>query len=308
MILRLIIVFSALLTAACRPSSDRLMEQEINTLLRGRAMKVGVAVLLDGRPVAVVNNGRYPMMSVFKFHQAVAVAHSMAQRQLPLTHTLHIGRKELQAPTYSPLRDSLPDRDFDITVGSLLRYSVQYSDNHACDLLFRHLLSTEECRTTLCDMGLRHFDITATEEEMRQSPQTCHANWSTPLSAATLLDIFLRRQADGDPRFTFIADCMTSATTGNARLKRPFLNTAIRIGDKTGTGGRNERGELLAVNDIGFVTLPDGRHYTIAVFISNSRETPEATEEVIAALSEKVYTLLAGHTPQKATDTESSSR
>ena len=42
-------------------------------------------------------------------------------------------------------------------------------------------------------------------------------------------------------------------------------------------------------NDMGFVVLPDGQYYTIAVFIMNSRETDEANARLMADISRVVY-------------------
>ncbi len=289
MLRHLLTALCALLFISCADAGDRL-ETEIQDLLRDRKMTVGVAVVMDGEPVAVVNNdAQYPLMSVFKFHQAVAVAHRMEELGLPLSHTLHIRKEEFEAATYSPLRDSFSQRDIDITVGDLLRYSVQYSDNHACDLLFRHIIGVEESDAYLRSLGIGEFALSANEQQMREEVTRCYDNRSAPLSAATLLDRFIRREIVAEPYFSFIADCMYSSTTGNSRLKRPFLGTDIRIGDKTGTGINPASGAFIAVNDIGFVTLPDGRIYSIALLIRDSRETLADTEEVIASISEKVY-------------------
>lgn len=289
MLRHLLTALCALLFISCADAGDHL-EAEIRDLLRDRKMTVGVAVVMDGEPVAVVNNdAQYPLMSVFKFHQAVAVAHRMEELGLPLSHPLHICKEEFEAPTYSPLRDSFSQRDIDITVGDLLRYSVQYSDNHACDLLFRHIIGVEESDAYLRSLGIGEFALSANEQQMREEVTRCYDNRSTPLSAATLLDRFIRREIVAEPYFSFIADCMYSSTTGNSRLKRPFLGTDIRIGDKTGTGINPASGAFIAVNDIGFVTLPDGHIYSIALLIRNSRETLADTEEVIASISEKVY-------------------
>ena len=44
-----------------------------------------------------------------------------------------------------------------------------------------------------------------------------------------------------------------------------------------------------ATNDLGFVILPDGTRYTIAVFIKDSAENPETNARIIADISETVY-------------------
>ncbi len=63
----------------------------------------------------------------------------------------------------------------------------------------------------------------------------------------------------------------------------------IVIGHKTGTGDINKNGETIAVNDIGFVMLPNGRNYIISIFIKNSHESLQQTERVIATISKTVY-------------------
>ncbi len=45
----------------------------------------------------------------------------------------------------------------------------------------------------------------------------------------------------------------------------------------------------MAINDIGFVVLPDGSHYSIAVFCSESKMSKENSEELIAEISKLSY-------------------
>ena len=40
---------------------------------------------------------------------------------------------------------------------------------------------------------------------------------------------------------------------------------------------------------MGFVLLPDGKRYTIAVFIKNSIESDKANADIIARISKAVY-------------------
>jgi beta-lactamase class A len=44
-------------------------------------------------------------------------------------------------------------------------------------------------------------------------------------------------------------------------------------------------GVTAATNDIGLVTLPNGRHLAIAVFVSDSRANDAVREEVIAKVA-----------------------
>lgn len=279
-----------LLSGACSSGTDTRLQHEIQTLVDSRRADTGVAILLDGRPLVLVNaTRRYPLMSVFKFHQAVAVARRLEAQGLPLDHPLHIRRSEMQKETYSPLRDRFPEQDIDLTVGELLRYSVQYSDNNACDLLFRHIIGVEETDADLRRLDIGDFAISVDEQTMHDDPKRCHDNYSTPLSAASLLDRFLTHKAVAAPYHAAIMTAMTDSETGQARLRRPFLSSDILAGDKTGTGGRQADGSLLGVNDIGFFYLPDDRRCTLAVLVGRSHETLSDTEALIADIAQKVY-------------------
>ena len=46
---------------------------------------------------------------------------------------------------------------------------------------------------------------------------------------------------------------------------------------------------MVADNDIGIVRLPDGRSYSIAVFVKDSREDDRTNAAVIARISRLVY-------------------
>ena len=62
------------------------------------------------------------MMSVFKFHQALAVADCLDKKGLPLSTAIHISEEELRENTHSPLRDAYPKGKTDITIEELLVY------------------------------------------------------------------------------------------------------------------------------------------------------------------------------------------
>ena len=82
---------------------------------------------------------------------------------------------------------------------------------------------------------------------------------------------------------------MENCATGVNRLAKPLAATNAVIGHKTGTGFTLPDGRLMAINDAGYVHLPNGRSYSIAVFIENSGYDMEQTEEIIAKISEILY-------------------
>ena len=84
---------------------------------------------------------------------------------------------------------------------------------------------------------------------------------------------------------------MVNTSTGPNRLKCQLPITAI-LGHKTGSSGANDNGLTAALNDIGIVTLPDGKHFAIAVFVSNSKEDFETNEKIIADISKIIWDYL----------------
>lgn len=267
------------------------LKEQIQHIVNQRKAEVGVAVILNGTDTITVNNDRrYPMMSVFKFHQSLAVTDYLWRNNLPLDSLITISKEELKPDTYSPLRDKYAGNEtISLSVAELLTYTLQLSDNNACDILFHHLVSPQETDRYIRNLGVTDFSIRMTEDEMHQDLRNCYENWTTPLAAARLFEIFLNRRFPADSYHKFIKQTLTTCQTGKDRLFRPLENTGVTIGHKTGTGDRNAHGQIIGINDAGFVILPNGQRYTIAVFVKDSEETPETTAQIIAEISEAVY-------------------
>ena len=124
---------------------------------------------------------------------------------------------------------------------------------------------------------------------MHQNLDDCYKNWTTPMAAVRLINLFLEGGAVSGEYYDFIKRTMTECTTGTARLPYPLNNTGAIIGHKTGTGDKNSDGRYIGINDIGFIDLPNGDRYLIAVFVKDSAEDYETTERIIAEISSMVY-------------------
>ena len=115
------------------------LEDQLKQAIKGKKAEIGIAVIIDGKDTVTVNNDiHYPLMSVFKFHQALALADYMGKQQQSLNFELTIKKEDLKPDTYSPLRDSFPQGGFNIDIADLLNYTLQQSDNNACDILFQY--------------------------------------------------------------------------------------------------------------------------------------------------------------------------
>ena len=82
------------------------LETQLKEAIKGKKAEIGIAVIIDGKDTVTVNNDiHYPLMSVFKFHQALALADYMGKQKQSLETRLPIKKSDLKPDTYSPLRD-----------------------------------------------------------------------------------------------------------------------------------------------------------------------------------------------------------
>ena len=80
--------------------SQNELRKELEAVIRDKKARVGVAVIYDGKDTLTLNNEyRYPMMSVFKFHQALSVLNDLDSGGLPLDTEIFVKKSDLHADT-----------------------------------------------------------------------------------------------------------------------------------------------------------------------------------------------------------------
>lgn len=265
------------------------LEEQIEVITREADARVGVAVIFEGQDTLTVNNSPgYPTMSVYKFHQALAILDVLNRNGLPLETEIFVRKSDLQPGTYSPLRDARPEGNFNMSIGKLLGYSVALSDNNVCDLLFRYLGGVTVVDEYIAGLGVGDVLISATERTMHKRVKNQYLNHTTPLAAARLLELFRTTPLFAPEYSDFLKTTLLSTQTGPDKLKG-LLPAEVRVAHKTGSSSRDKTGMKVADNDIGIVYLPNGRVYSIAVFVMDSRESDQTNAALIARISEAVY-------------------
>lgn len=288
--MRLLLSLLSLIPVLLFAGNDNPLSTKLKKAIKGKKAEIGIAVIINGKDTITVNNDiHYPLMSVFKFHQALGLADYMNKRNLSLDTQLPIAKADLKTDTYSPLRDKYPDGGIDMSIANLLKYTLQQSDNNACDILFQYQGGPEQVDNYIHSLGIRNCEIKFTENDMHQDTNRSYDNRTTPLAAAELLEVFLRKPLFAGKYKEFIYQTMVECETGKDRLSAPLLDKGVIIGHKTGTGDRNAKGQQIAVNDIGFVLLPDQHSYSIAVFVKDSEEDNRTNSHIIAEISKIVY-------------------
>ena len=278
------------LLCACLPvqAQTTALQRQIQDLIRDADATVGVAVLTSGGESFAVNDTiGFAMLSTFKFPLAMAVLHQLDERGTPLDTALLITKADLLPDTYSPLRDSCPEGNFRLPVRRLIEYAITLSDNNACDILLRFIGGTGALQQYLRSLGIPGIAIAADEALMHRSPENVYLNHARPSSAALLIDRFLQGNLLSPAHQQFLKNTMIATSTGTDKLRGMLPSSAV-VGHKTGSSDRIH-GMKIADNDIGFVLLPDGTHYSITVFVMNSRKSDTANAALIARISKLVY-------------------
>ena len=278
------------LLCACLPvqAQTTALQRQIQDLIRDADATVGVAVLTSGGESFAVNDTiGFAMLSTFKFPLAMAVLHQLDERGTPLDTALLITKADLLPDTYSPLRDSCPEGNFRLPVRRLIEYAITLSDNNACDILLRFIGGPAALQQYIRNLGIPGIAIAADEALMHRSPENVYLNHARPSSAALLIDRFLQGNLLSPAHQQFLKNTMIATSTGTDKLRGMLPSSAV-VGHKTGSSDRIH-GMKIADNDIGFVLLPDGTHYSNTVFVMNSRKSDTANAALIARISKLVY-------------------
>nr|AIA10763.1 VEB-PER_beta_lactamase [uncultured bacterium] len=285
----LLLAFLYLLPYAAFSQKEALRKrmEEITQTAKG---KVGVAVLgiEDRDTLSVFGKDRFPMQSVYKFPVAIAVLHQVDQRKLSLQQKIHLRPEDLLPNTWSPLREKYPQGNVDIPLSEVLLNTVALSDNNGCDVLFRLLGGPPKVDAYIRSLGVRGMAIAATEEQMHQEEQVQYTNWSEPTAMLRLLDVFYARKALSPASTDFLWKVMVETSTGPRRMKG-LLPPGTIVAHKTGSSGTNSQGITAATNDVGIVTLPNGKHVALVVFVSDASADEATREGVIAQITKAVW-------------------
>lgn len=270
--------------------SIRRLQNELTSFVESKDARIGIAVIINGKDTVSVNGSKdFPMMSVFKFPLALAVAKWVDANEMSISDSIAFGPKALIKDTYSPMLKKYGMGLHKMSFKELLEWALIESDNNATDLLLKRVGGTTYATTLLKDVaGELDITIGASEQEMHNDPYTSYLNRSTPLAMATLFDRFDTEIKNRSKSFSDISFMLEQCRTGLDRLAAPFIATNAVVGHKTGTGFPTPEGRISAINDCGYIHLPNGTRYTIAVFVADSAYDLTETSKIIADISEIV--------------------
>jgi beta-lactamase class A len=261
--MRFIAFFLSLLALAAQPavaaSSPSLssLEQQLSDLISNKSGDVGIAALdlNTGETVSIKGNTPFPMASTVK----VAIA------ALYLAQVDH-GRR------------SLDDTINGVSARNLMKRMLIHSDNHATDILLKDLGGPSAVHDWLQDNGITGLRVDRTIAQLLSSKRDLwdRRDSSTPVAMVQLLQRIYKAELIKPESRNYLLDLMAQCQTGKNRIKA-LLPFGTPVEHKTGTlDGLSD--------DVGFITLPDGRRIAVAIFARGGTNRPRTIAESARAI------------------------
>jgi len=283
----LIILFISCIQLKSQSMKD--LKNKIHEIISAKNATVGVSLkgIEDQDTLSINGNKKTPLMSVFKFHIALAVLNQVDKGKLKLDQKFFIKKEELLPDTWSPIRDQYPKGNMNLTLDQLLRYTVSHSDNNGCDILLNIIGGTAAVQKFINRQGIKDFTIKVNEQQM-SSFDKFYLNTTTPLATTELLEKFYNGKVLKKETTKYLYQIMVETSRGLTWMKAG-LPEGTELAHRTGISDRNEDNVRAAMNDVGIVKLPDGKHYILSVYLKNINEEMADTEKIIADISRTVW-------------------
>jgi beta-lactamase class A len=232
------------------------VEDQLSALVSNKSADVGIAALdlNTGETVSIKGNTPFPMASTVK----VAIA------------ALYLAQVDNG-------RRSLDDTINGQSVRSLMRRMLVFSDNRAADILFKDVggPSALEAWLEANDVKGIHVDRTIAQLLAAKRDLFDRRDSSTPVAMVDLLKRIYKAQLIKPESRDYLLDVMAQCETGKNRMKA--LLPGVPVEHKTGTLNG-------LADDVGFITLPDGRRVAVAIFTRGGANRPRTIAESARAI------------------------
>lgn len=272
--------------ATSNAGSENELRDRMEQIARTAQGRVGVTatVLETGQSVTLNGEQKFPMLSVFKFPIAMAVLAQVDQGKIKLDQKIQIETSDVISDSVVLGEDS---QGKEFSVAELLKYMVSDSDNTACDVLLRLIGGPQVVTPHLQSLGVNDIIVANTEKELAQDNALQDSNTATPDATIVLLRTLHEGRGLSASSQALLLQLMEETSTGPKRIKGMLPEDTV-VAHKTGTSSTVD-GITAATNDVGLVTLPNGTHLAIAVFVSDAKADVETREAAIAKLSRAVW-------------------
>lgn len=265
------------------------LRNEIKQLEESSLGKVGVSIKLleNNDTLNYQDNHHYPMQSVFKFPIAVSLLRAVDRGKINLDQKVLITKEELPK-TVSALQEKYPEGNVNIPVREILTDMVTVSDNNACDILMKLLGGPEVITNEIHRIGVTQLEIKGNEAEMKTDWGLQYRNWSKPSAQIELLTHLFHQTMLAKKSNDLLMQLMLSTYVAPNRI-RGLLPKGTPVAHRSGTSSTNKENLSPATNDVGIITLPNGKHLAIAIYLMDSHADAKARDLLIAKIARAAF-------------------
>jgi len=286
------------LLASPLPESEQKVDQtrelkkQIEQILRDKKAIFGISISGEnGNDTLSINGNMHcPTQSAYKMHIGLAMLDKIDRGAFSLDQKINISKAKLPVNAFwNPLGTDFPNGG-DLTVAQLIQYCISHSDNTACDTLIGMVGSPSEVEAYFKKNNIQDLQFAYNERTMQSKWENMFQNWITPNAAVQTLRLFYENKNGllSNSSYSFFWQTMKETSTGVKRLKG-LLPEGTVVAHKTGSSGTNDVGLTAATNDWGVVFLPNGHYFIISVLVTNSYESDETNERIIAEICKVAY-------------------
>lgn len=266
------------------------LRQKLTEIISKQDAEIGISLRMIENNDSLTINGNLnaPMMSVFKFHIALAVLDLVDKGKLSLNQKIFVRKTDLHADTWSPMRDDYPEGNVYLTLDKILRYTVSDSDNNGCDILIDLVGGTKAIQDYIDKIDVKDFTIKVNEQQM-STWENCYLNTTTPIAMTDLLVDFYKGKILKKKSTKYLIQLMEQNSRGTTWMKGQLPKNTV-VAHRTGISNLNDAGLRVAHNDVGIITLPNGKHFVLSIFQKNIKnQTQEISAQTMAELTKVIW-------------------
>lgn len=291
------------------------ISQKIEKLSEGLVGRIGVAAQEIGSGVNITINGdeSFVMASTYKVAIAVALLDRVDKGELQLTDLINVSLETMVVGP-NPITMNFVHPGVKLSIANLIEPMITESDNTATDVCLKVVGGPGVVNKMLRSIGIKDLRVDRSTAEIlrdfygltdkayvsvaaaayakdptlavRQSERNLDfekdpRDHSTPKAMLELLLAIDSGKVLSKESREFLLATMSRTRTGAGRLKG-LLPKGTPVAHKTGTVGG-------VANDVGFVTLPDGRRFAIVVFTKSSTTSDADRDRAIAEVTRTLY-------------------
>jgi beta-lactamase class A len=292
------------LLLAIAPSTaftQSMLQAKVAAIAKDARGTVAVACLLPGTTLNCDLNphNHSPMQSMFKYPLALTVLHLAGTGKLfpgqrpgepvnvSLDRMVRFLPEDRIPGAYSPLQDRYPNANVDVPLRELIQLAAGQSDNGAEEVLLRIIGGPAVVQSYIRSLGITAFQLIDSEHDLDRDESLQYRDWIEPAAAVQLLQRLVHNPPISPVANAFLVQTLTASVTGPNRL-RAGLPAGTPLAHKTGSSGTHG-GNTAATNDMGLITLPDGRKLAISVLVTDSPADEATREGVIARIARAAY-------------------